>query len=84
VAAMAQFRPDVVLMDIGMPNLDGYQAARTIRTNPGGSQVVLIALTGWGSDVDQRKSHEAGFDRHLVKPVMPTELFEVLSSVERR
>ena len=84
VAAIPKFRPDVVLMDIGMPNLDGYQAARAIRMGPDGGEVVLIALTGWGSDVDQYKSTEAGFDRHLVKPVMPTELLEILASVDRR
>jgi CheY-like chemotaxis protein len=78
VAAIPKFRPDVVLMDIGMPNLDGYQAARAIRMGPDGGEVVLIALTGWGSDVDQYKSNEAGFDRHLVKPVMPKELLEIL------
>jgi len=84
VAAIPTFRPDVVLMDIGMPHLDGYQAARAIRMRPDGGKVVLIALTGWGSDMDQGKSNEAGFDRHLVKPIMPTELLAVLSSVDGR
>jgi signal transduction histidine kinase len=83
IAATAEFRPDVVLMDIGMPKVDGYEAARAIRRDRKAPEVVLIALTGWGGDVDRRLSKEAGFDRHLVKPVVPTELLEILSSLDR-
>ena len=72
-----QFQPDVVLMDLGMPKLDGYEAARAIRRDPRGTEVVLIAITGWGGDVDRQMSREAGFDRHLVKPVVPTELLAI-------
>jgi CheY-like chemotaxis protein/two-component sensor histidine kinase len=69
VSAVTSFRPDVVLMDLGMPRLDGLGAARAIRGNPHSSDVVLVAITGWGDDSDRRLSREAGFDRHLVKPV---------------
>jgi signal transduction histidine kinase len=81
ISATAKFHPDVVLMDLGMPKLDGYEAARAIRQC--GNGVVLIALTGWGGDLDRQLSQEAGFDRHLVKPVVPTELLALLSSLDR-
>lgn len=84
LSALAQFQPDVVLMDLGMPKLDGYRAARLIRADPHGSGVVLIAITGWGGDSDRRLSQQAGFDRHLVKPVVPTELLALLASLDRR
>jgi len=83
IEAAAKLRPDVVLMDLGMPKVDGYQAARAIRRDESARDVVLIALTGWGGDVDRRLSQEAGFDRHLVKPVVPTELLALLSSLPR-
>jgi len=69
VAAAAEFRPDVILMDIGMPRLNGYEAARRIRAESGGGVPFLVALTGWGADDDRRRTRAAGFDRHLVKPV---------------
>jgi signal transduction histidine kinase len=83
VSAMSKFQPDVVLMDLGMPKLDGYAAARAIRSVARGASVVLIAISGWGGDVDRQLSQEAGFDRHLVKPVVPSELLAVLSSLDR-
>ncbi|MEO8137097.1 MAG: response regulator [Betaproteobacteria bacterium] len=82
VSAMREFEPDIVLMDLGMPELDGYQAARAIRMNPRGDEVVLIAITGWGSETDRKKSQDAGFDQHLVKPVVPTDLLALLSSLD--
>ena len=66
-----QFAPQVALLDIGMPNLDGYQTARRIRGEPWGSAMLLIALTGWGQEQDRRQATEAGFNCHLVKPVDP-------------
>jgi PAS domain S-box-containing protein len=69
VGAASAFRPDVILLDIGLPKLNGYEVARRIREQEGGSDVLLIALTGWGHDEDRRRSREAGFDRHLTKPV---------------
>jgi CheY-like chemotaxis protein len=69
VDAAATFRPDVVLLDIGLPKLNGYEACRRIREQPCGKGVVLIALTGWGQEEERRKAKEAGFDGHLVKPL---------------
>ena len=65
----AEFHPRVILLDIGMPRLNGYDAARRIRQEAWGENVMLVALTGWGQDEDRRRSEEAGFDDHLVKPV---------------
>ena len=69
VNAANTIAPDVVVMDIGMPGMDGYEAAQMIRTQPGGGRVRLIALTGWGQSGDKKRAGEAGFDHHLVKPV---------------
>jgi signal transduction histidine kinase len=77
--AAAQFRPEAVLMDIGMPGLNGYDAARRIREQPWGGNVVLIALTGWGQEEDRRLSLEAGFDVHLTKPVDHRALAKLLA-----
>jgi signal transduction histidine kinase/ActR/RegA family two-component response regulator len=69
VRTAEQFRPDVILMDVGMPRLNGYEATRRIREQPWGTSSVIIALTGWGQETDRAKSREAGCDGHLVKPV---------------
>ncbi|HKI21378.1 MAG TPA: response regulator, partial [Isosphaeraceae bacterium] len=66
---VSTFQPDVALLDLGMPKLNGYDAARLIRQQPCGQGLVLIAMTGWGQDEDIRRSREAGFDFHLVKPI---------------
>jgi signal transduction histidine kinase/ActR/RegA family two-component response regulator len=71
--------PDVALLDIGMPLLDGYEVARRIRSQDWGRQVTLLAVTGWGQDADRRRSREAGFDLHLVKPLDVDKLAELLS-----
>jgi CheY-like chemotaxis protein len=63
------FRPNVILLDIGLPRMSGYDVCRAIRQKPWGQDVVVIALTGWGQDDDRRKSKDAGFDAHMVKPV---------------
>ena len=63
------FQPDVALLDLGMPKLDGYEAARSIRQESWGQEMLLVALTGWGQQEDKRRSREAGFDAHLVKPI---------------
>ena len=81
VAAAAEFRPDVVLMDLGMPGVDGYEAARRIRAEPRGAGPVLVALTGWGSDGDRRRTQDAGFDRHLVKPVDADALSKIIAEL---
>jgi signal transduction histidine kinase/CheY-like chemotaxis protein len=80
VEAAARLQPDVILLDIGMPNMNGYEACRRIRQQPGGDGVVIIALTGWGQDEDRRRSSEAGFDEHLVKPLDPAVLMKLLAA----
>lgn len=80
VAAAASTLPDVVVMDIGMPGLDGYEAAREIRQQPRGKDVVLIALTGWGQATDKQRASHAGFDHHLVKPVDYSRLLACLQT----
>jgi CheY-like chemotaxis protein len=64
-----RFRPSLVLMDIGMPGMSGFDVARRIRSQPWGSRVRLVAQTGWGQDQDRQRAHEAGFDEHLTKPI---------------
>jgi len=81
VEAAAKFRPDVVLLDIGLPKLNGYDACRKIREQPSGKGIVLIALTGWGQDEDRDKSKAAGFDAHLVKPVDYAALMKLLAEL---
>jgi CheY-like chemotaxis protein len=75
----AEDPPEAVLLDLGMPGMDGYQVARRLRGEPATRSSLIIALTGWGQDADRRKSHEAGFDHHLVKPVDPTVIGRVLA-----
>ena len=77
-----QFRPDIVLLDIGMPKLNGYETARRIRQQPWGKEMVLAALTGWGQEEDKRRTREAGFDHHFVKPVEPDVLQKLLAEHE--
>lgn len=78
----AQFlRPDVALVDIGLPELNGYDVARHLRRESWGKQMVLVAVTGWGQDDDKRQAEEAGFDGHMVKPVDPAFLFQLLADL---
>jgi signal transduction histidine kinase len=76
--------PEVALLDIGMPKLDGYEVARRIRAQPWGRSITLVALTGWGQDSDRRRSGEAGFDSHLVKPLDLDKLTELLGRLPTR
>jgi PAS domain S-box-containing protein len=76
--AIEKHRPDVVLLDIGLPRLDGHEVCRRVREQPWGKDIVVIALTGWGQEDDRRKSEEAGFNGHLVKPVDYDKLLELL------
>jgi CheY-like chemotaxis protein len=75
------FRPQLVLLDIGMPGMDGYEVCRRLRRESGLEQTTLVALTGWGQDEDRRRSHEAGFDHHIVKPVEPSALHRLLDEL---
>jgi CheY-like chemotaxis protein len=70
-ALAAEFRPEFALLDLGMPELSGYELARALRREPWGRDMQLIALTGWGQDGDRRRAEAAGFDRHITKPVDP-------------
>ena len=78
-----EFQPDVIILDIGMPNLNGYEACRRIRNQSSSKSTTLVALTGWGQDEDKRRSHEAGFDHHLVKPVDLAELEKIFASLPK-
>jgi PAS domain S-box-containing protein len=83
VEAMDQaraFHPDIVFLDLGMPRMDGIEAARRLRSSPGGEQLRLVALTGWGQATDRERTRAAGFDAHLVKPIDTTVLAQVLSA----
>ncbi len=81
VEVAADFRPDVVLLDLGLPKLNGYDVCRRIREYPWGQRMVLVALTGWGLEEDRRLSRAAGFDHHLVKPVDFTDLMGLLADL---
>jgi CheY-like chemotaxis protein len=77
-------RPEVMLLDIGMPKLNGYDAARQIRAQPWEKQMVLIALTGWAREEDRQRTREAGFDGHLAKPLSYPQLVSSLQEFPRR
>jgi signal transduction histidine kinase len=80
LAAASRFHPHIAFLDIGMPRVHGYEVARQMRELPGMSSCVLVAVTGWGQEDDRRRAREAGFDRHLVKPVDPREIETILGS----
>ncbi len=82
VDAAEAFQPEVVLLDIGMPELNGYEVCRRIRAQPWGRNATLVAMTGWGQEEDKRRSYEAGFDLHLVKPVDFGAIKKLLSSLK--
>ena len=84
VEVAAEYLPDVVLMDLGMPRMSGYDAARYIRQQPWGQDMILIALTGWGQEEDRKRTSEVGFDHHLVKPADPAHLQRLLSELPNR
>ena len=78
------FRPDVILLDLGLPQIDGFEVARRIRATQGYESVRIIALTGYGQTEDRARTCAAGFDEHLVKPVSYPDLVRVLSDVVLR
>ena len=75
-----RFRPDLVLLDIGLPGIDGYEVARRLRETREGAELVLAAMSGFGREADRRRAREAGFDHHLVKPVDPDALETLLAA----
>jgi PAS domain S-box-containing protein len=83
IEAIEEYRPEVVLLDIGLPKLDGHEVCRHVRRQPWGKNIVMIALTGWGQEDDRRKSEEAGFNGHLVKPFDYDKLLELLNSTTK-
>jgi len=84
VMVASQFQPEIVLLDIGMPKQNGYEACRRIRAEEWGRSIYLVALTGWGQDGDRAKTQEAGFNAHLVKPADPSELIRLVDAVPSR
>jgi CheY-like chemotaxis protein len=86
IAALARATarmPDIVLLDIGLPGMNGYDVARRLRELAQGRSPLLFAMTGYGQDADRRRSKESGFDGHLVKPVMPADLFAMIDGARR-
>jgi PAS domain S-box-containing protein len=81
IEAAAHFRPDAILLDVGLPRMNGYEVCRRIREQPWGKDVFLVALTGWGQEEDRRKSEEAGFDTHMVKPPDQETLKKLLAAL---
>jgi two-component system CheB/CheR fusion protein len=79
--AAQEFRPEAVLLDIGLPGMDGYTVARQLRQLPGLEKALLVAITGYGREEDRQHSREAGFDHHLVKPVDLKQLRELLAAL---
>ena len=83
LSAIDSFRPELIILDIGMPGMNGYEVAERVRARPDGESYFLAALTGWGQEDDRRRSREAGFDLHLVKPVDPEALGALLNSQDQ-
>jgi signal transduction histidine kinase len=83
VATAEAYHPEVILLDIGLPVMNGYEVAKTIRRHSWGTDIVIVALTGWGQAEDRKRSKEVGIDRHLVKPVEPQALIDLLSRMAR-
>jgi len=81
IEAAERHRPEIILMDIGMPKLNGYDAVRRIRDQPWGRTMIIVALTGWGQEGDQNRSRAAGCDGHLVKPVEVADLAKLLAKL---
>ena len=73
-------RPDLIFLDLGMPGMNGIDAARHVRALPHGKHITLIALTGWGQEHDHQRTREAGFDAHLLKPIDPVALDKLLAA----
>lgn len=81
IDAAARFQPQMILLDIGLPGLDGYEVARRMRSEPWGKQATLVAVTGWGQAEDRERSKAAGFDAHFVKPIDHDALVKLLAEI---
>jgi PAS domain S-box-containing protein len=81
LATASEYHPDVVLLDIGLPGISGYEVARQLRASEQGRSMLLVALTGYGQDADRQRAREAGFDRHVVKPLDPATLERIVESI---
>jgi len=79
----AEFLPECAFLDIGMPKVHGYEVARRLKASPATADCVLVAVTGWGQEDDRRRARDAGFDRHLVKPIDPEQLEAILAGAGR-
>src|SRR5262249_23277385 len=84
IEAAGQWRPDIILCDLGMPGMDGYETCRRLRRLPGLENALIAAVSGYGSEDERKKSKEAGFDRHLVKPIGRATLEELVNSAAAR
>ena len=84
LAEARAFRPELLLIDVGLPGMNGHEAARRLRELPEIDDAMLVAVTGYGQEDDRRMSREAGFDRHCVKPLSPQDLTSLLASLKRR
>jgi CheY-like chemotaxis protein len=82
VETAESFRPEVILLDLGLPKMNGCDACRKIREQPWGKDMILIAVTGWGQEQDRQQTKEAGFDGHLVKPVKHDDIVKVLAGLQ--
>jgi CheY-like chemotaxis protein len=82
VEQILKFEPDMALIDIGMPQRDGYDTVAGIRQQPGGMHVILVAVTGWSRDEDKRRAYESGFDLHVTKPMRVETLKELLALLD--
>jgi len=84
VAVASEYHPDAIVLDIGMPKMNGYEVAKKLRGEATGKEMTLIALSGWGQDADKQRSRESGIDHHLVKPLEPSALLRLLAANSRR
>ncbi len=84
IAMFRERAPDFVFLDIGLPDIDGYEVCRRMRGLPHGKQAALVAITGWGSEDDKRRALEAGFDAHLTKPVELSQVQDFINSADQR
>jgi CheY-like chemotaxis protein len=81
IEAVDRFRPDLILLDIGLPKLDGFEVAEQLRARPDGDALFLVAITGWARDEEKQRAKSVGFDEHMTKPVDPNRLETLIRSI---